>query len=532
MKDSIGKPERVTQNRIVQLFDEELGYHYLGDWQYRTDNSNIEEKELSKYLLAQEYNKLQISKVIHKLRQEANQHNRSLYENNKSVYALLRYGVSVKTDVGENYETVKLIDWEHPLNNNFAIAEEVTIYGKREKRPDIVIYVNGIAIGVIELKNSRVSISEGIRQSIVNQKPEFIGAFFSTIQFIFAGNDTEGLKYGTIGTPEKFFLNWKEDEEDNSRYKLDKYLLKMCDKERLIDLMYNFVLFDGGAKKLPRVHQYFGIKEAQKYVQRREGGIIWHTQGSGKSIVMVMLAKWILENNPHARVAIVTDRDELDKQIEGVFQEAGEKIARTSSGRDLMRQLAEPAPRLLCSLVHKFGQRNVDDFEGFIKALEAQPSKTVGELFVFVDECHRTQSGKLHRTMKAIMPNAVFIGFTGTPLLKKEQVVIITARVSVQEDKDPKFIAQDVFTIEQAKIHFARGLFISLSPECMDEETLNTLEDIFLAHSGDVPLYFRVAASDGKSYLVRSRRYRLKTSEAVVRQIQEMLGQDRIQVSL
>ncbi|HHD72837.1 MAG TPA: HsdR family type I site-specific deoxyribonuclease, partial [Epsilonproteobacteria bacterium] len=153
----------------------------------------------------------------------------------------------------------------------------------------------------------------------------------------------------------------------------------------------------------------------------KEGGIIWHTQGSGKSIVMVMLAKWILENNPHARVAIVTDRDELDKQIEGVFREAGEKIARTSSGRDLMKQLAEPTPRLLCSLVHKFGRRDVDDFEGFIKALESQPSQTVGELFVFVDECHRTQSGKLHRTMKAIMPHAVFIGFTGTPLLKKDK---------------------------------------------------------------------------------------------------------------
>lgn len=425
MTNKIGKPERATQNRIVGLFKDDLDYNYLGNLQYRTDNSNIDEKELTKYLQAQEYDGLQISKVIHKLRQEANQHNRSLYENNKTVYALLRYGVAVKTDVAENYETVKLIDWEHPLNNNFAIAEEVTIYGTREKRPDIVIFVNGIAIGVIELKNSRVSISEGIRQSIVNQKPEFIGAFFSTVQFIFAGNDTEGLQYGTIGTPEKFFLKWKEDEGENSHYKLDKYLLKMCDKERLIDLMYNFVLFDGGVKKLPRVHQYFGIKKAQKYVKRKEGGIIWHTQGSGKSIVMVMLAKWILENNPHARVAIVTDRDELDKQIESVFQEAGEKIVRTSSGRDLMRQLSEPKPRLLCSLVHKFGQRDVDDFEGFIKALKTQPSKTVGELFVFVDECHRTQSGKLHRTMKAIMPNAVFIGFTGTPLLKKDKATTL-----------------------------------------------------------------------------------------------------------
>ena len=136
---------------------------------------------------------------------------------------------------------------------------------------------------------------------------------------------------------------------------------------------------------------------------------------------MVLLAKWILENNPNARVAIITDRDELDKQIEGVFTEAGEPIKRTSSGRDLMSQLGQATPRLLCSLVHKFGRKDVDDFDAFIKELEAQPSPTVGEVFVFVDECHRTQSGKLHRVMKAMMPNAVFIGFTGTPLLKKDK---------------------------------------------------------------------------------------------------------------
>lgn len=421
MSDTIGKPERVTQNRIVKLFRDELNYKYLGDRQDRANNSNIEEKQLTDYLSEQGYTSAQINKAIYKLKSESSQHNRSLYENNKAVYSLMRYGISVKTDVGENSETIKLINWDKPLKNHFSIAEEVTIHGNREKRPDVVIYLNGIAIGVLELKNSRVSISEGIRQSIVNQKAEFIGSFFSTVQLIFAGNDTEGLQYGTIGTPEKFFLNWKENEEDNSRYKLDKYLLKMCEKERLIELLYDFVLFDGGVKKLPRVHQYFGIKEAQKHVNRKEGGIIWHTQGSGKSIVMVLLAKWILENNPHSRVVIVTDRDELDKQIEGVFREAGETISRTSSGRDLIKQLSKPTPRLLCSLVHKFGQRDVDDFEGFIKALEAQPSQTIGELFVFVDECHRTQSGKLHRTMKAIMPNAVFVGFTGTPLLKKDK---------------------------------------------------------------------------------------------------------------
>ena len=152
---------------------------------------------------------------------------------------------------------------------------------------------------------------------------------------------SRACSYGTIGTGEKFFLQWKEDKQDNSRYKLDKYLLKICAKDRLLELMHDFVLFDGGMKKLPRVHQYFGIKAAQSHVERRKSGIIWHTQGSGKSIVMVLLAKWILENNPQARVVIVTDRDELDKQIERVFNDAGEPIKRTRSGRDLMTQLGQ-----------------------------------------------------------------------------------------------------------------------------------------------------------------------------------------------
>lgn len=418
---SIGQPERATQDRVIALFRDELRYRYLGDWRDRDDNSNIEEGLLTDYLTRCGYRPAQINAAVFALRAEANHHSRNLYGNNKAVYSLLRYGVPVKTEAGENTELVKLIDWGNVGNNDFAIAEEVSLHGNHERRPDIVLYVNGIAVGVLELKNSRVSIGDGIRQSISNQQQEFNASFFSTVQFIFAGNDSEGLQYGTIKTDEKYFLRWKEDEQDNTRYKLDKYLLKMCGKDRLIELMHDFVLFDAGKKKLPRVHQYFGIKAAQAHVDAYKGGIIWHTQGSGKSIVMVLLAKWILENKPHARVVIVTDRDELDKQIEGVFTDAGESIKRTSSGRDLMRQLTQPAPRLLCSLVHKFGKKGVDNFEQFIKELEAQPNQTMGEIFVFVDECHRTESGKLHRTMKAIMKNAVFIGFTGTPLLKQDK---------------------------------------------------------------------------------------------------------------
>jgi len=284
-----------------------------------------------------------------------------------------------------------------------------------------VLYVNGIAVAVIELKNSYISIGDGIRQLLSNQQKEFNEWFFTTVQIVFAGNDSEGLRYGTIKTEEKYFLRWKEDEADDSRFKLDKYLLKMCRKDRFIELMHDFVLFDGGVKKLPRVHQYFGIKASQKYVHAYKGGIIWNTQGSGKSIVMVLLAKWILENLPKARVVVVTDRAELDKQIEGVFSDSGEAIYRTTSGHDLMVQLGQAKPRLLCSLVHKFGKKGVEDFDAFIEELKSQPSPAVGELFIFVDECHRTQSGKLHKTMKALLPGAVFIGFTGTPLLKQDK---------------------------------------------------------------------------------------------------------------
>jgi type I restriction enzyme R subunit len=230
----------------------------------------------------------------------------------------------VQVEAGKPTDTVKLINWAEPEKNDFAIAEEVTLRGGLERRPDLVLYVNGIAIGVIELKNSRVTIGDGIRQLLSNQLVDFNAWFFSTVQIVFAGNDSEGLQYGTIGTPEKMFLKWKEDESDDDDFKLDKYLAKLCDKRRLIELMHDFVLFDGGVKKLPRVHQYFGIKAAQQNVRERKGGIIWHTQGSGKSIVMVLLAKWILENNPNARVAIITDRDELDKQIKRVFTDAGE----------------------------------------------------------------------------------------------------------------------------------------------------------------------------------------------------------------
>ncbi|MGO9139719.1 MAG: type I restriction endonuclease subunit R [Syntrophales bacterium] len=416
----VGDIERLTQKRVIQLFQKKLGYTYLGNWEDRPGNSNIEESILRKYLSDKEgYNATLINKALFELSKAANNLSDGLYGANKKVYDLLRYGVRVKAEAGENYETIQLIDWKHPFKNDFAIAEEVTIKGNQEKRPDIVLYVNGIALGVLELKRSTVSIGEGIRQNIVNQQDTFIQPFFTTIQLVFAGNDTQGLHYGTIGTPEKYFMKWKE--ESDVEKLLDKYLLKLCNKERLLEIIHDFTLFDGGIKKLCRPHQYFGVKAAQEHAKRREGGIIWHTQGSGKSLVMVWLAKWILENNPNARVVVITDRGELDKQIEMVFNDAGESMVRTKSGKELMEQLGNTLPRMLCSLVHKFGKKGVDNFDEFIEELKSSPCRTIGELFVFVDECHRTQSGKLHKTMKGILKNAVFIGFTGTPLLRQDR---------------------------------------------------------------------------------------------------------------
>jgi len=416
----VGKAERVTQNRVVALFRDELGYRFLGDWSERANN-HVEETLLAAWLQRRGTSDEAIARAMQVLRREASDHGRDLYSNNRAVYGLLRYGIQVKTDASAPTETVPLVDWAHPERNDFALAEEVTLSGQHERRPDLVLYLNGLAIAVIELKSSRVSIGEGIRQCLSNQRPEFHAWFFSTVQFVFAGNDSEGLRYGAIGTEEKMFLSWKEDPQDNAGFKLDKYLRKLCGKARLLELIHDFVVFDGGVKKLPRPHQYFGVKAAQAHVQRRAGGIVWHTQGSGKSLVMVLLARWILEHNPRARVAVITDRDELDDQIERVFVSSGETMVRARSGRELMRLLGEAKPRLLCSLVHKFGRRGVDDLDAFLADLAAQPSPTKGEVFVFVDECHRTQGGKLHKLMKAMLPNAVFVGFTGTPLLKQDR---------------------------------------------------------------------------------------------------------------
>ena len=424
---TVGEREILTQRRVLSLFRDVLGYAYLGHWKDRPDNGNVEEALLTDWLTRQGHHDKVIGKVLFELSKAgAVGGSKTLYDANREVYGLLRYGVKVKPDVGEQTTTVWLIDWAHTERNDFAVAEEVTIAGENAKRPDLVLYVNGIALGVLELKRSTVSVTEGIRQHLDSQKKAFIRPFYATVQLVMAGNETEGLRYGVIETAEKYWLRWKESDAyaeagDNP---LLRELGQLCGKDRLLEIVHDFMVFDAGIKKTCRHNQYFGVRAAQTRVQEREGGILWHTQGSGKSLIMVWLAKWIREHVNDSRVLIVTDRTELDEQIEKVFEGVSEDIYRTADGADLVRALNASEEWLVCSLIQKFGASEEGDIDAFIDDIQKYLPKgfrAKGEVFVFVDECHRTQSGKLHTAMKTLLPDAMLVGFTGTPLLKSDK---------------------------------------------------------------------------------------------------------------
>lgn len=489
---SVGvSPERAVQSRIVEMLHSRLGYDYLGDLSNR-DNSCLDRQVLKDFLVSrQKLTPAQADLAISELaRNMACTGHGDLYNANKKAYQTLRFPLPITTEPGKPKKQVYFIDWEHPLENTFAVAEEVSVRrqvaANGHRRPDVVIWVNGIALCIIELKKANVSVAEGIRQHYRNQQEGEIPAFFAAAQLLMAGNESEGLKYATTLTPEKFWVKWVElartraSAERGSRAQaqntertlasrepngalLDRSFAQMLAKERLLGLIHDGVVFDGGVKKVMRPAQFFALEAAKPRIMRKESGIIWHSQGSGKSLTMVWLAQWIREHRPDARVVIITDRDELDRQITNGFKEAGESPYRATSGAKLISTLNDSKKWLITTLIHKFGVGNSpargdspargraqDPRQGraqnpaaaeeaarerklrgerpvsvYLKELaERLPLgfKAKGDVFVFVDECHRTQGGVMNLAMKKIMgPDVMLIGFTGTPLLKSEK---------------------------------------------------------------------------------------------------------------
>lgn len=449
--------ERDYQNALIKRFQDELEYRYLGNWQYAKGavvnnngvaNSPILDNEVRSFLREQGHTEMQIEDVLLKLKDKARLGDpkmSSLIQCNTELYDTLIMGIKSQPSPEENHEDVMLFDFDHPTENHFAIAEEVSYIdplSSKNKRPDIVVYVNGIALAVIELKRSLVNYEEGIKQHLSNER-DFIPSFFTTTQFTIASNDGVDFRYGTVGTPLAFWCKWKRDTNKVGDTITEKEAYAMFfDKENFMFFFHYGVLNDGGIKKVLRPHQIYAIKAAAERMPRKESGVIWHSQGSGKSLTMVALASYIQKNFSNPRVVVITDRKELDLQLAGTFVKGGNKPHHAKSCSDLLDTLNKGEDWLICSLIHKFGAHNHDDdaekdesgtkvnLDEYLEELQAVIAQKYGNhfsvkgdnIFVFVDECHRTQSGRLHEAMRAIMGKEVMlIGFTGTPLLKKDK---------------------------------------------------------------------------------------------------------------
>jgi type I restriction enzyme R subunit len=385
-----------------------------------------------------------------------------LLKTNEAIYDLLTLGTALEQTIeGDSKSfTLSYIDWRNPGRNSFHVAAEFSVERSRSTetaRPDIVLFVNGIPFCVIECKSPQIEIEQAISQSIRNQNDDYIPKLFVYVQLILAVNKNSAI-YATTGTAAKFWGVWKEPglKNGNQEFSLlqnainkdidrdtvekiketfnqnndkfceerlvteqDKTIFALCRPERLLELAWKFTLFDGGIKKIARYQQYFVIKSTLRRVKQfenqsaRKGGIIWQTQGSGKSLTMVMLARNLALDpeilNP--RIVLVTDRTDLDRQLGNTFVACGLDANRATSGRKLLELVTEKKAGIITTLVHKF-----DKAYSSRKYSDESP-----DIFVLVDEGHRTQFGSFSARMRQMFPNACYIGFTGTPLLKKEK---------------------------------------------------------------------------------------------------------------
>ncbi|MCM3225754.1 type I restriction endonuclease subunit R [Terribacillus saccharophilus] len=362
-----------------------------------------------------------------------------LVKTNEKIFETLMLGrtyTEFLPDGSKKSFTIQYIDWDNFENNDFHVVEEFSIErmdGRGNVRPDVVLFVNGIPFVVIECKKASISMEQGISQMIRNQGKDYAPQLFKYVQVVMSTNKNE-TKYATCSTPKKFWSVWKEEQEDWMRYWLektvndrlptmqDKNIVSLFHPERLLELTRFFTLFDKGEKKVTRYQQYFAIKEISKTIEERDetgnrqSGVIWHTQGSGKSLTMVMLARYIISElaGYNAKVVVVTDRVELDKQIHKTFNHTRLKASRATTGGHLVDLINDNNADIVTTLVHKFDTASI----------KQEPVKSQ-DIFVLVDESHRTQYGELHIKMKKVFPNASYLGFTGTPLMRKEKSTMV-----------------------------------------------------------------------------------------------------------
>lgn len=353
-----------------------------------------------------------------------------LISTNETIYDLLTLGKSYPQkliDGGTRSFDIKYIDFEHPEKNEFHVTEEFSVMrvnGKETARPDVILFVNGIPLAVIECKDVDVSLTQGISQNIRNQKVDYIPNLMKYIQILVSANKN-AVKYATVGTPEKFWMVWNEKEiewqndilknvvENRQITKQDRDLVSLFEPNRLLEIIRDFVIFDAGDKKVPRYQQYFATKSIiRRIIQDKEGGVVWHTQGSGKSITMVYVTKKIMQDKSikDPQILIVTDRIDLDKQIMKTFNKIGVLAKRASTGSNLVELIKNKDIRVITSVVNKF--------ETVVKDGTVVESPNT---YILVDEGHRTEYGEMNRRMREVFKDAIYVSFTGTPIMKKDR---------------------------------------------------------------------------------------------------------------